>query len=117
MSIDGYIEKVSRDERTGAILLELTGREHRYTVEDPETGREEMASHYAPAGQSTLRIVQPTWTPEVGMVIWGNASAVIIEAEPKREYTRWGYVKLIEKGREEEARKLGYPSADVHPVG
>lgn len=117
MSIDGLIEKVTKDEATGAILLELTGREHQYTAEDPDTGREELVSYYQTAGQPTLRIVQPTWTPEVGMVIWGSAGSVIIEANPPREYTRWGYVKLIEKGREEEARKIGYPSADVHPVG
>ena len=30
------------------------------------------------------------------------------EGDAAHEYTRWGYVKLIEKGREDEARKIGY---------
>lgn len=102
MSIDGFIEKVTRDEPFGAILIELAGRKDRGTG-------------YTPAGQSKLRIVQPTWTPEVGMVIWGSASSVTIEAEPKREYTRWGYTRLIEKGREEEARSIGYPHEEICP--
>jgi hypothetical protein len=94
MSIDGYIEKVTQNGDN--LVLELTGRTDRYTVEDPETGRESIAGGYSPAGQSRMTILDATWTPEIGMVIWGSASSVIIEANPKREYKRWGYTTLIE---------------------
>lgn len=52
----------------------------------------------APVGQNKLIIVDPTWRPEVGMVIWGGADSVIIEAKPQRHYDRIGYTKLRERG-------------------
>jgi hypothetical protein len=96
MSIDGYIEKVTKDGEN--LILELTGRTDQYTVEDAETGLEKIARHYSPAGQPRLTILNATWTPQIGMVIWGSASSVIIEANPKREYKRQGYTRLIEEG-------------------
>jgi hypothetical protein len=60
------------------------------------------------AGQTKLRIVNATWTPEPGMDIWGGSSSVqIITERAKRDpatnnaigpwYRREGYTRLIEK--------------------
>lgn len=60
-------------------------------------------------GQSTLRILNATWTPEPGMDIWGDGSSVqIITERGKRDpvtnnaigpwYRREGYTRLIEAG-------------------
>ena len=100
MSIDGLIERVTDlRPQEDALLLELCGRMHRYTVENPETGQEELVEYYDKPGQSSLRIVEPSWRPEVGMAIWGGSSSVRIEANPPREYNRIMYHRIQEVSR------------------
>lgn len=86
MAIDGQIERV-RNVPEG-IELELCPR---YGV---GSGEESIP------GQNHLTILNPTWTPAVGMEIWGSASSVEIvtdETGVRREYERVGYTRLKEK--------------------
>jgi len=49
------------------------------------------------AGQETLLIEEPTWTPAPGMALWGNADTVIIETGTgQRIYRRAGDLTLRE---------------------
>lgn len=106
MSIDGFVEKVTHDIERNCTTIELCGRQ--------------TESGYSKPGQPYLRIVRPSWTPQVGMIVWGDACEVHVSA-PKGEdgyslasgeeriYTRWGYMKLVEKGREADMKDIGFP--------
>lgn len=51
------------------------------------------------AGQPRLRIVGATFVPEVGTDLWGGASLVELCTTPPRHYSREGYTRLYERGR------------------
>lgn len=89
MSIDGFVEKVVRFPGKTPIQIELCGRQ--------------TESGYSDPGQHYLRIYLPTVEPQVGQTVWGSGSSVMIG---DKEYVRWGYVGLIEKGCEKQAEEL-----------
>lgn len=82
VSIDGFI---------GWVQPQPNGDCELFLVEHPEP----MAS---PRGQATLTIEQPTWQPEIGMVVLGGANTVeIVASEQERHhYRRIGYTRLRE---------------------
>ena len=95
MSIDATILNV--DHEGNDLVLTLVNR-----LDDDD--KESMA------GQSRLRIVNATWTPEPGMDIWGGGSSVQIITDRERRdpvtnnaigpwYRREGYTRLIEVGQ------------------
>jgi hypothetical protein len=54
-------------------------------------------------------IVNPTWKPEPGLIIWGGGNSVLIETKPKaREYWRIGYMRLFETREQADKAALTY---------
>lgn len=86
MSIDARIRSVEEVPEGLRIHLEPRRTKHGWSI----------------VGQRTLLIVQPTWTPEFGLTIWGGDASVIIgdacpgHAGVKRHYKREGYIRLKE---------------------
>lgn len=59
-------------------------------------------------GQSHLLIINPTWKPDPGLVIWGGSNSVLIETKPPREYWRIGYMRLFETREQADKAALTY---------
>ena len=91
MSIDATIAFVSRTTHQGEDALELT-------LMDRPPG--ERGGSWGIAGQSTMWILSPTWTPEIGMEIWGGGGIVeIVDGSDEAHrpvYRREGYTRLRE---------------------
>lgn len=81
MSIDATILQVERD---GADVVLTLG---------PRIDNDDKLSL---AGQERMRILDATYTPEVGMDLWGGDSIVELCSTPKRKYHRQGYTRLRE---------------------
>lgn len=79
MSLDATILAVERD--GDDLLLRLGPR-----IQDSE--------RLTLAGQETLRIINPTWTPPVGADLWGSS---LVEIIPGHWYRREGYTRLFEQ--------------------
>jgi hypothetical protein len=59
----------------------------------PRTDRD---GHKSTPGQNAMIIESPTWTPPVGMTIWGDAENVYFGPR-EYMYQRHGYTRLREK--------------------
>ena len=111
MSIDATIMNVERE--GSDLILTLASR-----LDDRDKG--------SIPGQSRMRIINATWTPEPGMDIWGGDSSVQIITEYGKYdpvthnaigpwYRREGYTRLIEAGpvaQEKEPRSVVAPEKE-----
>ena len=82
MSIAAYVEKCTETEE--GLWIELCGMQT-------------AGGYYEPPGQPRLLVLDPTYVPEVGTVLWGGANSILLESKPQREYERISYVRLREK--------------------
>lgn len=76
------------------IAVAPSPRSCRITVDCPDTADA--------AGATTLRILNPTWTPNVGMAVTGGRAYAVITApsdgdEPSHRYRRSGFNILHEE--------------------
>lgn len=83
MAIDGVIAFVTTGSEYGEQALDLF-------IVDRLSDVDEGGNR----GQPDLRILRPSWLPEVGTPIWGGADTVRIG---ERAYDRVGYTRLVER--------------------
>lgn len=91
MAIDGVIAFVTPTTVDGEAALELL------VVDRPPNW--ETGQPWGIAGQRTLTILAPTWTPAIGMPIWGGGGSVqiVIGRAGGPWYDRIGYTRLRER--------------------
>lgn len=91
MAIDGVIAFVTLTTVDGEAALELL------IMDRPPNG--ESGQPWGIGGQKTLTILSPTWTPAIGMRLWGGGGGVqiVIGRAGGPWYDRIGYTRLRER--------------------